>query len=252
MSSTNRGGQRSEADNYPTPAWAVHRLLEKLKLPGGHWLEPGGGEGNIIRAVNELRTDVTWWSAELREECRAPLVELCGSAERVAIGDYLDASVPFPLVPPGMLFDVALGNPPFHLAMEFIERSFLFAKRVALLLRLNFVGSDTRREWMQTYPADHYILPNRPPFRGGGSDSSEYAWFVWEEGKKERVYGLHRVLDSTPLHVRQAAKPPKLAPVPKRKYKGKLIVTPEEALAEAAAKKAVEDQAAYEMSENPT
>ena len=28
MSSTNRGGQRSEADFYPTPAWLVDRLLE--------------------------------------------------------------------------------------------------------------------------------------------------------------------------------------------------------------------------------
>jgi hypothetical protein len=220
VSSTNRGGQRSEADSYPTPPWPVHRLLEKLPLPGGKWLEPGGGTGNIVRAVNEMRSDVTWWSCELREECRNDLVSAVGDPERVVIGDYLDPAFEFPGNP---RFDVALGNPPFWLAMEFIEKSFTMADAVGMLLRLNFIGSEERHAWMQQWPADIYVLPNRPQFRGTGSDSIEYAWFVWEQGKKPRMYGLHRMLDLTPLAVRQATRPPRLAPVPKKKYKGKLI-----------------------------
>lgn len=212
MSSTNRGGQRSEADNYPTPKWPVHRLLEKCHLPGGLWLEPGGGEGNIVRAVNEQRTDVTWWSAELRETCREPLVAAVGDPDRVLIGDYLDPG----LFPKGLRFDVALGNPPFRYAMEFIERSFELADCVALLLRTNFIGSEERSAWMQEFPPDLYHLPNRPSFRGSGSDSIEYAWFVWEAGRTQRVYGLHRVLDATPLEERQFGRLPKLGPVEKK------------------------------------
>lgn len=221
MSSTNRGGQRSDADNYPTPAWPVRRLLEKLPLPGGPWLEPGGGAGHIIRAVNAVRSDVTWWTAELREECREPLIEAVGSPERVVIGDYLVD--PPPVFPGVSRFKVAIGNPPFGLAMAFIEQALAQADIVAMLLRLNFMGSELRWDWMRHYPADLYVLPNRPSFRGYGSDSIEYAWYVWEQGKKERTFGLHRMLDITPLDERNAEKPPRMAPVPKKKFKGKLI-----------------------------
>jgi hypothetical protein len=69
MSSTKRGRQRNAADNYPTPAWTVDRLFESLPLPGGAWLEPSAGEGAIISAVNDLRSDVRWCAVELRGEC---------------------------------------------------------------------------------------------------------------------------------------------------------------------------------------
>ena len=203
MSSTARGGIRNVADNYPTPGWTVHRLLEKCKLPAGHWLEPGGGEGSIIRAANEYRTDITWWSTELREEARDHLTTAVGSPDRVSIGNYLEGPLTFPVATPR--FAAALGNPPFRLAREFIERSLLYADNVVMLLRLNFLGSDARCEWMQKSPPDCYVLPNRPPFRGSGSDSIEYAWMHWE-GFKQRGFGLFRVLNTTPLDVRKEYK----------------------------------------------
>jgi hypothetical protein len=52
VSATKRGsGVRTPDDAYETPAWCVQRLLEKLQLPGGNWLEPGAGDGAIIKAV---------------------------------------------------------------------------------------------------------------------------------------------------------------------------------------------------------
>jgi len=66
VSSTNRGnGKRSATDFYPTPPWCVHRLLDRLALPGGRWFEPRAGQGAIISAVNGARTDVTWSSSKL-------------------------------------------------------------------------------------------------------------------------------------------------------------------------------------------
>ena len=69
MSSTKRGGQRSPADNYPTPPWCVYRFLEKgPELPGGLWYEPCAGDGSIIRSVNDRRSDVNWAATEIRPE----------------------------------------------------------------------------------------------------------------------------------------------------------------------------------------
>lgn len=75
MSSTKRGGQRSEADNYQTPPWCVERLMDKigpqLNPEDNRWLEPGAGEGNVIWAVNEHLAGVNWTAVEIRPECRS-------------------------------------------------------------------------------------------------------------------------------------------------------------------------------------
>ncbi len=68
MSATNRGRQRSPADDHPTPEWCVRRLVEAVDLPGSRWLEPAAGDGAIVRAVG--RVDVAWDLWEVREEER--------------------------------------------------------------------------------------------------------------------------------------------------------------------------------------
>jgi hypothetical protein len=54
---------------------------------------------------------------------------------------------------------------------------------------------------MRARTPDVYVLPNRPSFTGGSTDSIEYAWFVWrtraarsgtirvlaETGREERI-----------------------------------------------------------------
>ena len=191
MSSTKRGGKRSEADNYPTPPYCVFRLLEALKLPGGRWLEPAVGDGAIVRAVNKIRTDVQWSGLDIR---KTAFIKKSGG--QFAVGNFLKPETH----PAGMFdtkFDVEITNPPFSLAMPFIESSFERAKLVVMLLRLNFIGSEKRADFMRKFAPDIYTLPNRPPFRGDGkTDSIEYGWFVWDE-PRERPSGLIRVLAST-------------------------------------------------------
>src|SRR6266852_476995 len=69
--------ERHESDFYATPRWTVHRLLEVLHLRGGDWLEPGAGEGDLIRAVAETgRNDINWTALELRPECKSHLEKL--------------------------------------------------------------------------------------------------------------------------------------------------------------------------------
>lgn len=198
MSSTSRGGKRNESDYYPTPAWCVHRLLEKVNLPAGKWLEPCAGHGDIIAAVNETRSDVIWTANELRTDTEALLTPM---AKTVRIGDYISWENPGH-------YDVEITNPPFSIAMDVIRKSLEVADWVVMLLRLNYLGTTDRNEFFKTTMPDISVIPERPSFDGKGTDSIEYAWFVWPpDGQRMRTRGFIQVLDSTPLAVRKAQRP---------------------------------------------
>lgn len=200
MSSTKRGGQRSPSDNYPTPSWCVHRFLEvflkryPVALQHRRWLEPGAGEGNIIRSVNSWfdKDGPTWHATELREECE-PFLQKLG-VEQIRIGDYFTGGPPQNDLP----YDMIITNPPFSLAMEFIHRSMEANTRfVAMLLRLNYIGSQKRFSFMSKFPPELYVIPNRPSFKGTGeTDSIEYAWFVWDK-ENLGTPGTYTLLDLT-------------------------------------------------------
>lgn len=178
MSSTNRGGQRSPADNYPTPAWCVHRLLEGCReFPReGSWLEPCAGDGAIIQAIQAtglVPPEVAWTAVELREECRGKLAQLV-KVDAVVIDDLLT------LEWDGPKFDVAITNPPFSLAMPIIQRLWTMANHVLVLERLNFLGTPGRAAVFRERMPDVYVLPDRVSFTADGrADSIEYAWFHW-------------------------------------------------------------------------
>lgn len=216
MSSTKRGSKRSPADNYPTPGWCVHRLLEEVNLPNGRWLEPGVGNGDIVRAVHEKMEGADFFGFDIRNTKFIKSVQ-----HQPELGEYVVGNL---LKPDGRLlevisnkgdsgfganfpFDVSIGNPPFRLASQFIDFSLKYARNVAMLLRLNYLGSDTRAEFMHTYAPDVYVLPNRPSFRPSKrglltTDSIEYAWFVWSE-ERNRSEGKIKVLKTTPKEERR-------------------------------------------------
>lgn len=203
MSATGRGAVRVEADFYGTPAFCVHRLLEALELPGGLWLEPSAGEGAIIHAVNVTRSDVKWAAFEIRESCRPTLLPLVQNTH-VLTRDFLSM---LPVVGDSRIdalaphANVVIGNPPFSLAREFVERCLEWAPYVALLLRLNFLGSSKRRALFANEMPDIYVLPNRPSFTGHGTDATEYAWFVWPP-ERGRTSGRIEILAETPASER--------------------------------------------------
>jgi hypothetical protein len=196
MSSTARGGQRNESDFYPTPAWCVHRLLERLKLPGGYWLEPAAGDGAIIRAVNEKRNDIKWHAFEIREECKRYLDPLATTL----IADYLalDSGTGTTRM------NVSISNYPFSLAMEFIEKSLANGiPYVISLLRLNFLGTAERNGFFHEKMPDVYVIPDRVSFTADGkADSIEYCWMVWGPTQRRRE-GIIEVLNTTPVDVRR-------------------------------------------------
>lgn len=192
MSSTGRSDVRVVHDVYPTPAWCVERLLEATALPGGLWLEPAAGDGAIIRAIARAREDITWNALEIRAECEPALLGT-GAAVQIADALTLDWRDFSPTV--------IITNPPYLLAEGFLERALETDAIIVLLLRLDFLGSDRRSPIFHLMPPDLYVLPNRPSFVYGRTDSTEYGWFIWERSRA-RSFGRLQVLSTTPREVR--------------------------------------------------
>ena len=199
MSATNRGADRYELDDYPTPAWCVHRLLDRVRFDGNRWYEPCAGDGSIIRAVNSHHSmagrKIEWSANEIQPKYEA---QLRRQVPLVTIADL--RAVTFALPQP---YDVYISNPPFSIAQEVAEIGFHVATTVILLLRINFYGSKHRHPWISNrIPAKTGVLPDRPAFRLSkttgklGTDATEYAWFCWQRPFK-RSAGELFLLDLT-------------------------------------------------------
>jgi len=149
--------KRNAFDSYKTPNEAIEPLWKRLFIDlSAEAFEPCLGDGNIARSI----------------PCNN--VMYCELSEGV---DYLSGKT-LPAV------DLVVTNPPFSLAQEFLSVSFTHCRGVvAYLLRLNYLGSQKRKDWWQGKTPTHlYVLSERPSFNwdGRGTDATEYAWFVWD------------------------------------------------------------------------
>lgn len=167
MSSTNRGSIRNKDDLYETPEWLTEAIVPILQTRLAHVespfvLEPAAGKGRMVRVLEKYFDKI------------------------VATDINDDPPVDFLKEPPRPEFDLIITNPPFIRAMEFVEQALKWRRRpdsvVAMMLRLNFLGSKKRAKWLREHPPAVYVTPARPSFRPDGrTDSIEYAWFLWQE-----------------------------------------------------------------------
>jgi hypothetical protein len=185
MSATNRGKEKVPQEFYETQRWVVNRLLDAVRLPGTRWLEPASGSGAIIRAVDTWRrhhnqTQIIWTSSDLRET-KLDVADNCIVEHHTNL-DYTFMNCPEFF---GRRWDVVITNPPFSLAFEFVKQALEHAPVVVLLLRINWLGSQDRRDWLKAHRPAVHVLPNRPDFTGEGGDATEYAWLIWGLGWPE-------------------------------------------------------------------
>lgn len=207
MSATGRGNERIFLDDYPTPAWPVHRLLEKVKLPAGVWIEPAVGAGNIVQAVDRVKKGVKWVTIDINPVYSADLT-----------GDftYFDGVILKGLMPAKGLFDVCITNPPYKLAQDFVNQGLRIARYVVMLLRVNFLEGDDRQPWLEEQTPGLAVLPNRPSFREfvdpdtgkkTETDACAYGWFVWSQaGERRLIKNGIVILGRTPKNERRKDK----------------------------------------------
>ncbi len=204
MSATNRSARGGGPhDNFPTHAWCVRRLLEAWKPIGGTWVEPGAGHGELARAVLACRPDVSLIAVEIDDV----LVPSLSSLDRVEVvrGDFRAVALPAR----AEVSPVVIGNPPYRddMALAFVTESMMSCPvaHVAFLLPLAFLATRGRHGFLAANPPDLWVLPDRPKFRGDGTDQAEYAWFVWPPSVfRGRGQGTVRVLALTPKEERRA------------------------------------------------
>lgn len=170
---------RHEHDEYLTPDWSIRRFLEKYKiLPGTVCFDPCASRGSMIQFVRQVRPDLARWLAlEINPACAHDLAKVTGLPVEAVQGDFL--ALAKPEVPDPEIF--TLSNPPYSKAQQFIEQGLAYTKRVAYLLRLNFLadGRKGRAGFAEKHKPGVFVLPNRPSFDGWGTDGTEYAWFVF-------------------------------------------------------------------------
>ena len=178
MSATNRGCERKAYDFYATPPETVRAFLANFDgiSSGDRILEPSAGNGQIVKVLREGGYDNRIDAVELRPEERGTLEAL---ADNVTIGSFFDYE-------PDCGYDVIIGNPPYSLALDFINKSLELLHPGGLLiflLRTSFLESEKRFKWWQEHPLSGlYTLHKRPSFTGRGTDATSYSWFVWERG----------------------------------------------------------------------
>jgi hypothetical protein len=201
-------------DWYRTPAWSLLRFLDEHVLSGSgpRYVEPGAGDGILIRALDTWRerrrlSPVHWDAWEIDEQHRR-LLE--ATSARVHIRDFFTSHVP------ATLFDVALGNPSYEIAESVYRHCRSIARQVALLLPLDFLGSAERQPLFAADMPNIYVLPQRPTFVVSNkidddgkvttttSDAQVYCWAHWPEHRQP--FGKARILGLTPGDVLSGAR----------------------------------------------
>lgn len=182
MSSTNRANasERHISDYYVTPVEDVDKFLTKLSSVYPNVLSSckdildcsaGGDESNAMTYPLVLKkfgksTD----TIDIREDSLAD-----------TIGDYLEYDCKGK-------YDLVISNPPFNLALEFIQKALDDVKDngyVIMLLRLNFLEGMKRKEelWNKIMPKYIFVHSKRMSFtESGKTDSVAYAHYVFQKG----------------------------------------------------------------------
>ena len=170
FSCNNVSKKRKKSDFYETPYSMTRQFIngeyfnKELTV-----LEPSCGEGAILKILKEN------WKSDL----------VTGKDLIQTKDDYLNENKEW---------DYVITNPPFSLALEFIQKSKIVAnKKFAMLLPLSYLHGKQRYD--EVYTDKNYGLKNvhvftrypmlGDPLREDGryrTGMMVYAWFVWENG----------------------------------------------------------------------
>jgi hypothetical protein len=160
-------------DPYFTPAWLVEQAIKHVvplvcPVPA-RIIEPGAGKGAFIRALRQRYYGAAITAIDI-EPYQWPEATVSLHA------DFVTA--------PLDRYDLAIGNPPFSLALPFVQRCLAVAKSTSLLLRQGFLSSAKRNAFLRMHPpSDVFVVAHRPSFtEDGKADSADYCFVCWGRG----------------------------------------------------------------------
>jgi hypothetical protein len=198
VSSTKRSAKREAhmGDYYRTPIPVVVAFLNAFKTDcpafaekmKGDVLDPCAGGKRLGPAIVEL---CTYPEAIIEAGFTPHMIDSMDiredSAALYAGMNYLET--------PCSNYDVTITNPPYNWALEIIQKAIAEAPEgayIVMLLRLNFFGSQSRREFFNNFmPKYAYVHSKRIGFTDDGkTDSIEYAHYVWVKGENPKYCSL--------------------------------------------------------------
>lgn len=160
--------KRKPADFYPTPPDVTVALAEWIGLtPETFVWEPACGDGAMSRVLMQFSDNVI--STDLRDD----------SGFGKGGVDFLDTTHD----DHWRLADWIITNPPFNLALKFIEHALTITPNVAMLLKATYWNAKGRESFFRQNPPA-WILPLtwRPAFleeERGSSPLMDVMWVVW-------------------------------------------------------------------------
>ncbi len=210
MSSTARWGQREPTDYYATPQGAIVTFLDSfLQTPEGNKLLQPYPQEKLLRTDLKILDPCAGWNLEPKvyegkrkgksvmydTKMAYPTVLENYWAVNIVTNDIREDSpatyhYDFVSSPTNKTeyYDLVISNPPFAFAEQFILNSLNLVKEwgiVVMLLRLNFFGSQKRKEfWKANMPTYTFVHRERMWFTpDGATDSIEYMHAVWIKGQ---------------------------------------------------------------------
>lgn len=197
MSATNRGYERHKDDYYKTPYYIAREFLKAFLDNEGitnadvlKWADPSCGGDEDSEAVypyilKQIVNPAVLSTFDIRDDSKANYI--C---------NYLETDI--------KKHDIIITNPPFDLALDFIDKALSDVNAggyVIMLLRINFYGSAKRVPYFRNnMPYATYFHANRPSFTMKGTDATEYAHFVWRKGENPEYSKLYHLGEETPAH----------------------------------------------------